>query len=259
MSLLREIFSFKEKNNKKIIRILGIKFIKQLPVIQPEIKLNPQILPSVLPKIDPNNKVILIEGGVEKEVPIDFFKGLKIFLQGKNNTIKIHSPYNFVNSFIRAQNNCFFEIQPTTRPIAGTDFSLGENAKTIVGKDFSCSGATLIVNNISGNVITIGDDCMFGRDIIVRADDGHVICKKGTKEIINNSSGTKIGNHLWISQRAFIGKDVEIGDNSIVGACAVMTKGSSEQNVIWAGVPAKIVKRDIDWYRVNHNSSLFKK
>ena len=40
---------------------------------------------------------------------------------------------------------------------------------------------------------------------------------------------------------------------------SVMTKGSSEQNVIWLSVPAKIIKRDIDWYRENRNSPIFKK
>ena len=135
---------------------------------------------------------------------------------------------------------------------------MGANAKISIGKGVSCGGG-LIVNNVSANIITIGDNCMFGRDVIVRADDGHVICQKGTKKIINNSWGTKIGNHVWLSERAFIGKNVEIGDNCVVGACSVMTKGSSEENVIWAGVPAKIVKRDIEWYRQNHNSSLFDK
>ena len=255
MSLLNEIFSVKTKKGKKVIRVLGIKFTKKIP--SDGVVNTPP--PVHMPVLDPDNKIIVIENGQEREVPIDYFQGLKIVLKGKNNTIKIHAPFKFINSFIHMQDDNFLEIHETSFSIGGTDFGLGKNAKTIVGKNFSSGGGTLIANNVSGNTMIIGNDCMLGRQVIIRADDGHVICQKGTKKIINNSSGTKIGNHVWIAERVFIGKNVEIGDNCVVGACAVMTKGSSEQNVIWAGVPAKIVKRDIDWYRVNHNSSLFKK
>lgn len=258
MSLLHEIFSVKTKGNKKIIRILGIKFTKK--ILSDEVT---KTLSSMhVTVLDPDNKIFVIENGQEKEVPSDYFVGLKITLKGKNNIIKIHAPFKFFTSRleINGENN-LFEIETTGYAVRDVHFSmmsLANNRKISIGNQFACGGA-LIVNNVSGNTITIWDDCMFGRDIIVRADDGHVICQKGTKKIINNSSGTKIGNHVWIAQRTFVGKDVEIGDNSVVGACSVITKGSTEQNVVWAGVPARIIKRDIDWYRVNHNSDMFER
>ena len=254
MSFLNEIFSVKTKKGKKVIRVLGVKFTKKIPSDE----VVKTFSPVHVPVLDLGNKIIVVENGQDKEVPLDYFKGLKIILKGKNNTIKIHTPVLFTNSKIFIGHDSYFEILPTPFAIHDTDFYLGEKTKIKIGNNFSCNGA-LIVNNVSENTITIGEDCMFGRDIIVRADDGHVICQKGTKKIINNSSGTKVGNHVWVAQRAFIGKDVEIGDNSVVGACSVMTKGSAEQNVVWAGVPAKIIKRDIDWYRENHNSDLFEK
>lgn len=54
-----------------------------------------------------------------------------------------------------------------------------------------------------------------------------------------------IGRNCWIGQNSRIQKGVEIGDNCIVAANAVVTK-SAPANCILAGNPAKIVKTDID-------------
>ena len=50
-----------------------------------------------------------------------------------------------------------------------------------------------------------------------------------------------IGNKVWIGSGAVITRGVTIGDNSIVAAGAVVTKDVPE-NIIVAGVPAKVIK-----------------
>jgi acetyltransferase-like isoleucine patch superfamily enzyme len=51
----------------------------------------------------------------------------------------------------------------------------------------------------------------------------------------------KIGNHVWIGLRAIILKGVTIGDNSVVGASAVVAK-DVEPNTIVAGNPARKIR-----------------
>lgn len=198
--------------------------------------------------LESNNKIILIENGIEKEVPADYFKGLKIIFRGKNNTIRIHMPIIFTNTKIYVGNESYFEILSTKFAIHNSEFYLGKNSKIEIGENFSCNGA-MVVSHLSGNYISIGNDCMLGREIIIRADDGHPIRYKGSNTPFNIDGNVVIGNHVWIAQRAFIGKNVEIGDNSVVGACSVMIKGAKDSNVIWGGCPAKIIKRDIEWDR----------
>ena len=192
--------------------------------------------------LDPDNKIFLVENGKEREVPIDYFKGLKIILRGKNNTIKIHVPILFTNSKIFIGNDSHFEIFSTQFCIHNTEFYMGRHTRIKIGQNFSCNGA-LIVSHLSGNSISIGNDCMLGREIIIRADDGHPIRRKGSSIPFNLSGNVTIGNHVWIGQRAFIGKNVEIGDNSVVGACSVMIKGANDQNVIWGGQSCKNNKK----------------
>ena len=51
----------------------------------------------------------------------------------------------------------------------------------------------------------------------------------------------KIGNHCWIGAKVIILKDVELGDGSIVGAGAVVTKSFPAGSRI-AGVPAQVMR-----------------
>jgi putative colanic acid biosynthesis acetyltransferase WcaF len=50
-----------------------------------------------------------------------------------------------------------------------------------------------------------------------------------------------IGNGVWVAAAAFIGPGVTIGDNSVVGACAVVAR-DVPPGVVVAGNPAKIIK-----------------
>lgn len=45
------------------------------------------------------------------------------------------------------------------------------------------------------------------------------------------------------------GIQVRICDNTVVGACAVVTKKYKEGNCILAGNPARVVREDVSWER----------
>ena len=56
-------------------------------------------------------------------------------------------------------------------------------------------------------------------------------------------SPIKLGKNVLISQKAVLMPGVEVGDNSIVAAGAIVLKDTKiPANEIWGGVPAKFLK-----------------
>lgn len=114
--------------------------------------------------------------------------------------------------------------------------------------DSSASDLLIIGMFENDTSFSCGDDCMFSHGIIIRCSDGHAVMNSDG-EIINRGKSVKIGNHVWVGQDALISKNTQIPDGCIVGARAVVTKKFEQKNCIIAGVPAKIVKEDIQWDR----------
>jgi acetyltransferase-like isoleucine patch superfamily enzyme len=56
-------------------------------------------------------------------------------------------------------------------------------------------------------------------------------------------SPIRIGNNCWLGSRSIILPGVQLGNHVIVAAGAVVNKSFEEDNIIIAGVPARIVKR----------------
>jgi acetyltransferase-like isoleucine patch superfamily enzyme/coenzyme F420-reducing hydrogenase beta subunit len=91
--------------------------------------------------------------------------------------------------------------------------------------------------------ITIGDDVMISRDVIIRDNDGgHEILTEGYKK----TAPVTIGDHVWIGQGAMIMKGVNIGDGAIISAGAWVAT-DVKPNALVMGDPARAVKKNVEW------------
>ena len=117
-----------------------------------------------------------------------------------------------------------------------------------IGKGFSIASQGRFILPNSGNVLEIGDNCMFSSNIVVRGGEyPHLIFDKESGEYLDVSQGIFIGNHVWVGEGAFIGKSVTLPDDCIVGTRSVVTKRFDEPHCVIAGNPARIVKRGVQW------------
>ncbi|WP_418554586.1 hypothetical protein [Longibaculum muris] len=66
------------------------------------------------------------------------------------------------------------------------------------------------------------------------------ICGGGIEQ-----KGVVIGDYCYIGPGVKIIKPVELGDNVKIGANSVVNKSFKENDIVIAGVPAKIIKRGI--------------
>ena len=97
--------------------------------------------------------------------------------------------------------------------------------------------------------ITVGNDCMFSNKIQLRTSDSHSILDENAKRI-NLGGDIEIGNHVWIGNEVMVLKGTTIPDNCIVGARSIVTASlCAPPNSIIAGIPARVVKTNINWKR----------
>jgi acetyltransferase-like isoleucine patch superfamily enzyme len=123
----------------------------------------------------------------------------------------------------------------------------GRNQRVTIGAHTTFVGVYLLC--IEDCNLEIGAHCMFSRDIEIRTSDAHSIIDRATGRRINAAASVHIGNHVWIGVGALVSKGVRIADDSIVGAKSFVNGVFTEEGVVLAGAPARIVKRGVTWHR----------
>lgn len=96
--------------------------------------------------------------------------------------------------------------------------------------------------------VIIGNDAMFSSRVAFRTADPHLIYSVGDHQRVNPSKSVWVGDHVWLGEDSLFLKGARIGSGSIVAARSVVTK-TVPSNSTTAGVPARIVGRDIFWTR----------
>lgn len=114
----------------------------------------------------------------------------------------------------------------------GHGFQMGDN---------SCFGEFCYFGAVGG--IVIGKNVIGGQYISFHSEN-HVIALDNEQADFSQtqSSGINVGDNCWIGAKATFLDGASVGNNCVVAASAVVTKKFGD-NVILAGVPAKIVRK----------------
>lgn len=91
--------------------------------------------------------------------------------------------------------------------------------------------------------ITIGDDCILGSTLLVDTDFHSVRRDRATNPAAPVvSAPIVVHNNVWLAGQTVVLKGVTIGENSVVGFRAVVTR-DVPSNVVVAGNPARVVRQ----------------
>lgn len=241
-SLPENIFSIKNSPEKthKVITLCGLKI---------KIKRKLHKYYEILGK---NNIVLIIdENGKQRKLKYcEKIAGLQIRIIGSNNTIIIEQPSVFKDAYINMEYsyNSFLNIKKTPNFMWTVKLANGINQQFLFGENSSTSwyGQVHILDSNAG--VKIGNDCMISGNIMIFASDAHTIYSIENKKVLNKvTSHVVIDDNCWIAHSAKFLKNARIAKNCIVANSAIVTKEFKEENVILAGNPAKIVKRNVNW------------
>ncbi len=105
--------------------------------------------------------------------------------------------------------------------------------------------------NEKGNCVSIGENCLFAANVVMCTSDSHSIYDLSTNEKLNYGGNITIGNHVWVAQYCYFLKNVIISDDSVVGMHSVVTKKFVEPNQLIVGIPARVVRKGINWDKSN--------
>ena len=128
----------------------------------------------------------------------------------------------------------------------GSDIEIFKNAELIVHNDLfnqKNGGSNIGLTIICSNHIEIGEECMMGRNVTIRDNNGnHYMSLQGYK----TSKPVIIGKHVWICEGATIMQGVKIGDGAIIGAHSVVYSNVPPFSLV-SGNPAKVVQTNVYW------------
>ncbi|WP_161980209.1 acyltransferase [Streptococcus sp. S784/96/1] len=114
--------------------------------------------------------------------------------------------------------------------------SIGENVYANKGIMISCSSE-----------IVIGNNTLIGWNVVIRDSDGHNLLDESSNLILNSPRSILIGSSTWIAANVTLLKGSKISKNSVVGYNSCVTKSFTEENVVIAGYPAKVLKKHVSW------------
>lgn len=122
---------------------------------------------------------------------------------------------------------------------------LAQGAKLSLGgkKNSSASGITCDTRIMVENSLVIGSDCIIAWDVFISDSDWHDIVGSA------RSSPVAIGENVWISHGVSVLKGAVIPSGCIVGAKSLVVSAFDSQKTLIAGVPAKVVRHEVEWSR----------
>lgn len=116
---------------------------------------------------------------------------------------------------------------------------IAQNSQIIIEENTFIGKGTQIVSKES---ISIGEDCLIAAYCVIR-DNNHNIKKNQLINFQGHSiKSIFIENDVWLGTHCVVTAGCRIGEGSVVGANAVITKDVDKYTVV-GGVPAKFIKK----------------
>ena len=152
-------------------------------------------------------------------------------ITGKGNRFYLQKANAQKDIYIKCEgDNNYLEIGKNNRIVAGlTVFFVSipgkkvENTKIIIGDNNIFNGYVTVQSPvIDGNAVKIGSNNLF--------------------------AGVTIKDNIWICENVLVLNKANIPSNSVVAARSTVNKPFFEQNILLAGTPAEIKKKDIMWH-----------
>lgn len=174
------------------------------------------------------------------------FVNSKIIFKGKGNVIYVDGNITISDSNIVFHGNDSLLYLSESKTPYLINISIYNKSVVYFGGDTYFNKILTVIASEAKNVI-IGSDSLFSYGIVIRNSDAHLIFDIISNERINFSKSVYIGDGVWIGQNCTILKGNVVGSGSIIGSDSVLSNKKVSSHSIWAGNPAKEVRKGVVW------------
>lgn len=207
------------------------------------------LITSTLYNLFSNNKFIIRGRSNKIQYKGNYLKKCKISVYGDSNTIYIEPMgiNQLYNTSIKIFGNNNMIIIGKRNTIFNGDLYIEDNHNKISFKDNNSIFGYTHIAVTEGQTIQFGTGCLFSTDVIFRTGDSHSIIDLDTNKRINHAKSIIIGDRVWFGNKTIILKGVVIGNDVVIATGSILTKTFNENNIILAGNPAIVIKKNIKW------------
>jgi len=183
---------------------------------------------------------------VSKYVLINGLKGnVKVIGDQRKGQIRIG--FSSVPVFDKVKSRSVWNVGGGTvifhgRAFLGQGTRIGSGGILTFGENFQVTAETTI---ICEERITFGKNVLCSWQCQIMDTDYHTVIDDGVDKLV--TAPVEIGNHVWIGSRVMINKGAKIPDNTVIASGSVVTKAYPDSNTLLAGVPATVIKHNINW------------
>lgn len=125
---------------------------------------------------------------------------------------------------------------------------MAKGTSIIIGNNNFFNGRLYVASAVEEGVsLEIGNCNLFADYILLKALNDHGIFDVNTGKRLNHDADVFIGDKNWIGRDVSIFPKSYIAGNSVVGAYSFVNKRFGEKNILIAGSPATIKRRNIMW------------
>lgn len=131
----------------------------------------------------------------------------------------------------------------------GCKISYGSTIEILKGALLDSKYFTVNSNSIliAAKKISLGQDVMIARNVVIYDSDFHEIYYEGIKG--NRSKDVIIGEHVWVGTNSIILKGVNLKKGCVVAANTIVTENVESENLIGIKSEIKCINNHIQWKR----------
>ncbi len=185
------------------------------------------------------------------------FWKVKLFIGiGSNVTIRCRSMFSFSGN-VMIHDSCYLDAYSIKGISFGKNVSVGKNTFIECSGSIHHKGVGLILGDNVGigsfsflgcaGGVEIGDDTIMGNYVSFHSEN-HNYSDLNIPIRLQGVShkGIKVGSNCWIGSKVTILDGANIASGCIIAAGAVVIAGNYENNGIYGGIPAKLIKYRVD-------------